>query len=124
MNTIRTARLASFVILAALGGAAYAQTSDVQTSELTRAQVHQQTLDAIRTGDAAAPGETGKTRRQLNPGMYPAQPVAQGLTRAQVKAETLEAIRDGDVAVGDLQQTPREMEPGRYPAEPMTAQSR
>jgi hypothetical protein len=117
MNTIRTARLASFLIFAALGGAAHAQSSG-----LTRAEVKQQTLEAIRTGDIAAVGETGKTERELFPNRYPKPPVAAGETRLQVKAELKEAIREGDVPAGDLQETPRELEPGRFPVEPKVAQ--
>jgi hypothetical protein len=95
--------------------AAWAQSSEPKTRDQVRAEL----LEAQRTGDIMADGETGKKLNEVFPGAYPAKLGTAGLTREQVKAELIEAQRRGDVMVdGESGRKlnelyPRLKEPGR-----------
>ena len=109
MNLARTT--VSLLLLAAIGTTAQAQ------SEKTREQVKAELMEAIRTGDVLANGESGLKLNELYPQRYPHAPVAIGATRAQVKSELAEAIRTGDmIASGDSGLRLNEEFPQRYPA--------
>src|SRR5205814_953171 len=79
-------------LLAALAATAHAESSK------TRAKVQAEMIDARRSGDVIASGESGLTLRELYPQRYPAVTAA-GKTREQVVAELKEAQRTGDIAV-------------------------
>ena len=81
----------------------------------TRAEVQDELAFAIRNGDMLAAGEGGLREKDLNPGMYPADPVVAGKTRAQVQAELAMAIRDGDMmAPGESGLTEYQLNPQRF----------
>jgi len=105
-------RIAGAALLVLTVGAAYAQGGP---SGLTRDQVRAELVDAQRRGDAPAPGELGRTLREITPNRYPAQDTAPGLTRAEVVAELEQARRDGDVQVGDIGLTQFEIAPRNFP---------
>jgi hypothetical protein len=92
-----------------LGSAAHAQTGK------TRDQVQAEFLEAVRSGNIVANGESGLTLRELYPQRYPAVPAA-GVTRAQVLAEFEQARRSGDIlAAGDAGLPLNEVNPQAYP---------
>jgi hypothetical protein len=108
MTTIRNTTFA--LALAAAAGGALSQ------GALTREQVKAELAEAIRTGDIVGNGETGQKLNELNPGRYPAKPVAQGKTRAEVRAELAEAVLAGDIIVnGETGLKANELSPGAYP---------
>lgn len=83
----------------------------------TRDQVRAELIEAQRTGDIFAHGESGKKLNELYPSRYPAPAVVQGKTRAQVLAELAEAQRTGDIiANGESGKKLNELYPSRYPA--------
>ena len=61
-----------------------------------RDQVRVELLEAQRTGDIQAYGNSGKKLNELYPSQYPAKAVAQGKTREQVLAELVQAQRSGE----------------------------
>lgn len=65
----------------------------------TRDQVRAELLEAQRTGDIVADGNSGKKLNELYPSLYPAQAVVQGNTRAQVLAELAQAKRNGELVI-------------------------
>lgn len=89
MKTSYTAIIALTLSTLAAG---YANAADVGK---TREQVRAELIEAQRTGDIVAPGESGKKLNELYPSRYPAK-VAQGNTRAQVLAELAQAKRSGE----------------------------
>jgi predicted RNase H-like HicB family nuclease len=102
------------LMLAANAGPAFAQ-----NTQLTRAEVKAELVEAIRTGDLLADGETGLKLNEINPSKYPSTPSQLGKTRAQVRAELEEAIRTGDMlAVGDAGLKLNEVHPSKYPSKP------
>ncbi|WP_180126101.1 DUF4148 domain-containing protein [Rhodoferax sp. BLA1] len=87
----------------------------------TRDQVRAELLEAQRTGNIQANGDSGKLLNELYPSQYPAKAVTQGKTRAQVLAELAEAQRTGDiVADGDSGKLLNELYPNQYPAKTVT----
>jgi len=66
------------------------------TSDKTRDQVRAELVEAQRTGDIQAFGDSGKKLNELYPSQYPAKAVAQGKTREQVRAELAQAQRSGE----------------------------
>ena len=102
------------LIFAATAGSAFAQ-----NTQLTRAEVKAELVEAIRTGDLLADGETGLKLNEINPSKYPSKPSQLGKTRAQVRAELEEAIRTGDMfAVGEAGLKLNEIHPSKYPSKP------
>jgi hypothetical protein len=95
-TTKLTAALGVALAAAALSPA-WAQDSGPKTREQVRAEL----LEAQRTGDIMADGETGKKLNEVFPNAFPAKSSTAGLTREQVKAELVEARRRGDVMVDD-----------------------
>lgn len=94
--------------------AGYANAADVGK---TRDQVRAELVEAQRTGDILAQGNSGKLLNELYPAQYPAKAVAQGKTREQVLAELVEAQRTGDIlAQGDTGKKLNELYPSQYPA--------
>ncbi|MBT3065646.1 DUF4148 domain-containing protein [Rhodoferax sp. U11-2br] len=88
----------------------------------TRDQVRAELLEAQRTGNIQANGDSGKLLNELYPNQYPAKAVTQGKTRAQVLAELAEAQRTGDiVADGDSGKLLNELYPSQYPAKAVTS---
>jgi hypothetical protein len=81
--------------------------------------VRAELMEAQRTGDLVAVGETGQKFNELYPHRYPAAvTTAQGKTREQVRAELREAQRTGNmVAGGESGQKLNELYPNRYPAQ-------
>ncbi len=87
----------------------------------TREQVQAELVQAQRTGDVLANGDSGKLLNELYPNQYPAKVVAPGKTRAQVLAELVQAQRTGDIlAQGDSGKTLYELNPSQYPARVVT----
>jgi hypothetical protein len=80
----------------AAGNALAADAAAPKTHEQVRAEL----IEAQRTGDIAAHGETFKTRNELYPNQYPEKAVTQGNTRAQVLAELAEAKSSGEFVSG------------------------
>ena len=76
--------------------AGYASAADVGK---TRDQVRAELVEAQRTGDILAQGNSGKKLNELYPSQYPAKAVVQGNTRAQVLAELAEAKRSGEFEI-------------------------
>ena len=73
------AKLASLVVAVSLvGGPAMAQTPGK-----TRSEVKAETKAAIRSGDVPAPGESGKTQRELSPGSYEPKKASKKSKRAK-----------------------------------------
>jgi hypothetical protein len=83
----------------ALSAAAFSPSWAQDAGPKTREQVRAELLEAQRTGDIMADGETGKKLNEVFPNAYPAKASTAGLTREQVRAELIEAQRRGDVMV-------------------------
>lgn len=85
----------------------------------TRDQVRAELVEAQRTGNIMAQGNSGKLLNALYPSRYPAQAAAQGYTRAQVQAELEEAQRSGNILAtgnsGSSGKLLNELYPSRYP---------
>jgi hypothetical protein len=106
----------ALIVLSLASASAFA--SDPHTLSKTREQVRAELIQAQRSGDMLAAGESSLTLREQNPGQYPAAEVAASKTRAQVTAELAEAIHTGDVmASGDFGAKLKELAPQRYPAQ-------
>ena len=105
----------TLIVLSLIAAPAFA--SD-QAASKTREQVQAELVQAVRSGDMLASGESGLTLKQLNPHAYPVTGSALGAkTREQVQAELVHAIRIGDImAGGESGAKLNELEPGRYPA--------
>jgi hypothetical protein len=73
--------------------AGYASAADAPK---TREQVRAELIEAQRTGDILAQGNSGKKLNELYPSRYPATAVAQASTRAEVLAELAQAKRSGE----------------------------
>lgn len=117
MLTTRFASVVAFALAAVASSHVLAQ--EDPSAPKTRAQVQAELLEAQRTGDILAPGDTGKRLNELYPGRYPAKPAAQGVARPEVKAELTEAQRRGDVpSLYEPGKTLNELSPNRYPAKP------
>jgi len=71
-------------------------TVSISTSGKTRDQVRAELVEAQRSGDIYADGDTGKKRNELRPDLYPAKAVVQGKTREQVLSELVQAQRSGE----------------------------
>jgi hypothetical protein len=93
-TTKLTAALGVALAAAALSPA-WAQDSGPKTREQVRAEL----LEAQRTGDIMADGETGKKLNEVFPSAFPAKVAAGGMTREQVRSELIDAQRRGDVRV-------------------------
>jgi hypothetical protein len=85
---------------------------------LSRDDVRDALAAARRSGDLIAPGDSGKTLRELSPDRYPAPQQARARTREEVVAELNEALRAGDLTHGDSGLTDFEIDPAAYPARP------
>ena len=68
----------------------------VTTAGKTRDQVRAELVEAQRTGNIQAVGNSGKNLNELYPNRYPAKAVAQGKTREQVLSELAQAQRSGE----------------------------
>jgi hypothetical protein len=93
-TTKLTAALGVALAAAALSPA-WAQDSGPKTREQVRAEL----LEAQRTGDIMADGETGKKLNEVFPNAFPAKATSGGMTREQVRSELIDAQRRGDVRV-------------------------
>ena len=71
-------------------------TPAVTTAGKTRDQVRAELVEAQRTGNIQAFGNSGKNLNELYPNRYPAKAVAQGKTREQVLSELAQAQRSGE----------------------------
>ena len=89
----KTLSVLSLSLAALVAGNAFAADA---SAPKTRDQVRAELLEAQRTGNILAQGNSGKLLNELNPSQYPAKAVAQGLTREQVVAELEQAQRSGD----------------------------
>lgn len=105
----------TLIVLSLIAAPAFA--SDQGVSK-TREQVQAELVQAMRSGDMLASGESGLTLKQLNPHAYPVTVSALGAkTRDQVRAELEQAIRTGDImAGGESGAKLNELDPARYPA--------
>lgn len=109
MNLFRAGT--SLFLLTALASVSHAQTAK------TREQVIAERLEAVRTGDVYAIGDSGLKLNELYPQRYPKAPAPVARSREEVKAELAEARRSGDLVVaGESGLTLREQFPQRYPA--------
>jgi len=103
------------LLLLAASAAGHAQ------SPRTREEVRAELLEAQRTGNVLANGESGLTLRELYPQRYGVAP-ASGLTRAQVREQLREAQRTGDVlAGGEFGVKLNELNPQAYPPRELVA---
>jgi hypothetical protein len=108
-----TLTLAALVAGNVLAADAYAP----KTSDQVRAEL----IEAQRTGNILANGNSGKMLNELYPSRYPAKPMAQSKTREQVLAELIEAQRTGDIlADGNSGKMLKDLHPGKYPAAAVT----
>ena len=83
---------------------------------LTSEQVRAELLEAQRSGDLVAVGESGKKLNELFPGNYPAKTATVVTSREQVRAELREAQRTGDIAsFSETGKKLNELFPGQYP---------
>jgi hypothetical protein len=103
----------SIVIVAVL--AAFSSLAGAQ-SAVTRAEVHEELLEATRSGNIPVVGELGRTPREITPDLYPVPTAGPARSHAEVLAEFFDARAMGELAVGDTGLTDREVHPGRYPA--------
>lgn len=105
----------TLIVLSLIAAPAFA--SDQSVSK-TREQVQAELVQAIRSGEMLASGESGLTLKQLNPQAYPVTASVLGAkTRDQVRAELQQAIRTGDImAGGESGAKLNELDPARYPA--------
>jgi predicted RNase H-like HicB family nuclease len=76
--------------------AVYPDTPAATTAGKTRDQVRAELVEAQRTGNIQAFGNSGKNLNELYPNRYPAKAVAQGKTREQVLSELAQAQRSGE----------------------------
>ena len=101
---MKTTYAAIFAITLSTLAASYASaeyaipdtTPAVTTAGKTRDQVRAELVEAQRTGNIQAYGNSGKNLNELYPNQYPAKVVAQGKTREQVLAELVQAQRSGE----------------------------
>lgn len=124
-------KIAAACLLAALAGAAFAEDPDPSGqfatqvhSDLTRAQVEAQVLQARKDGTLSVPGNLF-TYRDVTPGAYPPKPqAAAGKSRAEVEAELAQAIHHGDMlANGESGLTERQLNPSYYAAQDAAEQA-
>ena len=110
----KTLSVLSLSLAALVAGNAFAADA---SAPKTRDQVRAELLQAQRTGDILAQGDSGKLLNELYPSQYPAKVVAQGKTREQVQAELVEAQRTGNImAQGNSGKLLNEVYPSQYPA--------
>ena len=110
----KTLSVLSLYLAALVAGNAFAADA---SAPKTRDQVRAELLQAQRTGDILAQGDSGKLLNELYPSQYPAKVVAQGKTREQVQAELVEAQRTGNImAQGNSGKLLNEVYPSQYPA--------
>ena len=119
---LHVSKIAAACALAVIAGAAFAEDPDPSGqfamqvhSNLTRAQVEAQVLQARKTGELSVPGNLF-TFRDVTPGAYPPKPQAvAGKSRAEVETELADAIHEGNVlAPGDSGLTERQLSPAYY----------
>jgi hypothetical protein len=109
MNT-RLRTTVSILVLAVAAGPVFAQDA---AAAKTREQVRAELLEAQRTGDVMADGETGRKLNELYPRSFPASTTAQARARTEVRAELLEAQRRGDLmSFGDSESAFTQRYPG------------
>ena len=115
MNTkLRTT--VSILALAVAAGPVFAQDA---AAAKTREQVRAELLEAQRTGDVMADGESGMKLNELYPRSFPANANANAQSRArtEVRAELLEAQRRGELmSFGDSESAFSPRYPGRASA--------
>ena len=110
----KTLSVLSLSLAALVAGNAFAADA---SAPKTRDQVRAELLQAQRTGDILAQGDSGKLLNELYPSQDPAKVVAQGKTREQVQAELVEAQRTGNImAQGNSGKLLNEVYPSQYPA--------
>jgi hypothetical protein len=110
----KTLSVLSLSLAALVAGNAFAADA---SAPKTRDQVRAELVEAQRTGNIMAQGDSGKLLNELYPSQYPAKAVVQGKTRAQVVAELEEAQRTGNImAQGDSGKLLNELNPSQYPA--------
>ena len=110
----KTLSVLSLSLAALVAGNAFAADA---SAPKTRDQVRAELLQAQRTGDILAQGDSGKLLNELYPSQYPAKVVAQGKTREQVQTELVEAQRTGNImAQGNSGKLLNEVYPSQYPA--------
>jgi hypothetical protein len=111
MNT-RLRTTVSILALAVAVGPVFAQDA---AAAKTREQVRAELLEAQRTGDVMADGESGMKLNELYPHNFPvsASATAQSRARTEVRAELLEAQRRGDLmSFGDSESAFMQRYPG------------
>jgi hypothetical protein len=115
MNT-KSRTAVSILALAVAAGPVFAQDA---AAAKTREQVRAELLEAQRTGDVMADGESGMKLNELYPRNFPASASANAQSRArtEVRAELLEAQRRGDLmSFGDSESAFTQRYPGRASA--------
>lgn len=114
--------LSSITLTLAALVAGNAMAADASASN-TRDQVVAELVQAQRTGDILAQGNSGKLLNELFPSQYPAKAAAPGKTREQVVAELEEAQRTGDIQAigGNSSKKLNALNPSQYPARASTA---
>lgn len=113
MNT----KLRTTVSILALAVAAVPVFAQDAAAAKTREQVRAELLEAQRTGDVMADGESGMRLNELYPRNFPASTTAQGRARTEVRSELLEAQRRGELmSFGDSESAFTQRYPGSTPA--------
>ena len=104
----------TLIVLSLIAAPAFA--SDQVVSK-TREQVLAELAQAQQNGEMLAPGDSGMTLKQINPGAYRSTTSTQASkSREQVREELEQAIRTGDIMVaGEFGVKRNELMSGRYP---------
>lgn len=93
--------MTSIVRMAALGVLALTASLAHAHSALTRDQVRQELVDALRTGSLTAPGEAGLTLREQNPQRFAASATGRALPVPKSRAEVVRELQAAQLA-GEL----------------------
>lgn len=116
MTTKLTTRRLSTALGVALAALAFSPAWAQDSGPKTREQVRAELLEAQRSGDIIADGETGKKLNEVFPNAFPAKTGTGSMTREQVRAELIDAQRRGDIMVdGESGRKLNELNPMQFP---------
>ena len=114
---IMKTRLSLIAVALSTFVAGHAMAADPVVSK-TRAEVRAELIEAQRTGNILANGETGMLLKDLYPSQYPSQATVQAKSRDDVRAELIEAQRTGNIlANGDSGMLLKDLYPSQYPTQ-------
>jgi hypothetical protein len=114
---IMKTRLSLIAVALSTFVAGHAMAADPVVSK-TRAEVRAELIEAQRTGNIVANGETGMLLKDLYPSQYPSQATVQAKSRDDVRAELIEAQRTGKIlAHGETGMLLKDLYPSQYPSQ-------